>query len=144
MVYLTQNLFPRGKACRDIALNTQYMVLFNNPIDRQPMATRARKIHPSTSAIFMKRFEQATPCPYGYLIIDVKSVTHENDRLHTDLFDRLNSEEEEMAVIEESAQAEVWNKEEEETEEDEDSTKKKVTFYPRDKNIRVQVKRTYY
>ena len=34
VVYLTQNLFPQGKACRDIILNTQYMVLFNNPIDR--------------------------------------------------------------------------------------------------------------
>ena len=32
VVYLTQNLFPQGKACRDIILNTQYMVLFNNPI----------------------------------------------------------------------------------------------------------------
>ena len=34
VVYLTQNLFPQGKACRGITLNTQCMVLFNNPIDR--------------------------------------------------------------------------------------------------------------
>ena len=40
-VYLTQNLFPQGKVCRDIILNTQYMVLFNNPIDRQQVATLA-------------------------------------------------------------------------------------------------------
>ena len=26
IVYLTQNVFPQGKACRDIALNTQYLV----------------------------------------------------------------------------------------------------------------------
>ena len=31
IVYLTQNVFPQGRACRDIALNTQYLVLFNNP-----------------------------------------------------------------------------------------------------------------
>ena len=42
IVYLTQNVFPQGRACRDIALNTQYLVLFNNPIDRQQVATLAR------------------------------------------------------------------------------------------------------
>ena len=63
VVYLTQNLFPQGKACRDIILNTQYMVLSNNPIDRQQVATLARRIYPSTSAVFMKRFERATTYP---------------------------------------------------------------------------------
>ena len=51
VVYLTQNLFPQGKACRDIILNTQYMVLFNNPIDRQQVATLARRIYPSTITV---------------------------------------------------------------------------------------------
>ena len=60
VVYLTKKLFPQGKACRDIILNTQYMVLYNNPIDRQQEATLARRIYPSTSTVFMKRFEQAT------------------------------------------------------------------------------------
>ena len=78
IVYLTQNVFPQGKACRDIALNTQYLVLFNNPIDRQQVATLARRIYPSTSAMFMKRFEEATSRPYGYLIIDLKSSTLTN------------------------------------------------------------------
>ena len=87
IVYLTQNVFPQGKACRDIALNTQYLVLFNNPIDRQQVATLARRIYRSTSAMFMKRFEEATSRPYGYLIIDLKSSTLEQDRLQTDIFE---------------------------------------------------------
>ena len=78
VIYLTKNLFPHGKACRDIALNTQYIVLFNNPIDRQQVATLARRIYPSTSAIFMKRFEQVTSYSYGHLVIDLKSDTREN------------------------------------------------------------------
>ena len=80
IVYLTQNVFPQGKACRDIALNMQYLVLFNNPIDRQQVATLARRIYPSTSAMFMKRFEVATSRPYGYLVIDLKSSTSDQDR----------------------------------------------------------------
>ena len=38
VVYLTQNLFPQGKASMDIILNTQYMVLFNNPIDSSDLS----------------------------------------------------------------------------------------------------------
>ena len=97
VVYLTQNLFPQGKACKDIILNTQYMVLFNNPIDRQQVATLARRIYPSTSAVFMKRFEQATSYPYGQLVIDLKSNTAEKDRLHTKIFDTAKTMDEKMA-----------------------------------------------
>ena len=79
IVYLTQNVFPQGKACRDIALNTQYLVLFNNPIDRLQVTTLAKRIYPTSSAIFMKRFEEATSRPYGYLVVDLKSSTSEQD-----------------------------------------------------------------
>ena len=97
VVYLTQNLFPQGKVCRDIILNTQYMVLFINPIDRQQVATLARRIYPSTSAVFMKRFERATTYPYGHLVIDLKSDTPEKDRLHTEIFDTAKTMDEKMS-----------------------------------------------
>ena len=97
VVYLTQNLFPQGKSCRDIILNTQYMVLFNNPIDRQQVASLARRIYPSTSAVFVKRFEQATSYPYGHLVIDLKSDTAEKDWLHTEVFDTAKTIDEKMS-----------------------------------------------
>ena len=37
--------------------------------------------------MFMKRFEEATSRPYGYLVIDFKSSTSEQDRLQTDIFE---------------------------------------------------------
>ena len=97
VVYLTQNLFPQGKAGRDIILNTQYMVLFNNSIDRQQVAILARRIYPSMSAVFMKRFERATSYPYGHLVIDLKLDTAEKDRLHTEIFDTAKTMDEKMA-----------------------------------------------
>ena len=84
IVYL--NVFPQDKACSDITLNTQYQVLVNNPIDRQQVATLARRIYPSTSVTFMKRFEEATSRPYSYGVVDLKSSTSEEDRLQTDIF----------------------------------------------------------
>ena len=98
VVYLTQNLFPQGKACRDIILNTQYMALFNNHIDRQQVVTLARRIYPSMSAVFMKQFERATSYPYGHLVIDLKSDTPEKDRLHTKIFDTVKAMDEKMTV----------------------------------------------
>ena len=114
IVYLTQNLFPQGKACRDIALNTQYMVLFNNPIDRQQVANLARRIYPSTSTLFMKRFEQATSHTYGYLMIDLKSDTPEKDRLHSEIFNMAKSIDQKMDADEESIDANDIEEEEEE------------------------------
>ena len=37
--------------------------------------------------MLMKRFEEATSRPYGYLVIDLKSSTSEQDRLQTDIFE---------------------------------------------------------
>ena len=37
--------------------------------------------------MFMKRFEEATSRPYGYLVIDLKLSTSEQDRLQTDIFE---------------------------------------------------------
>ena len=116
VVYLTQNLFPQGKACRDIILNTQYMVLFNNPIDRQQVGTLAKRIYPSTSAVFMKRFERATSYPYGHLVIDLKSDTAEKDRLHTEIFDTAKRMDEKMAEDRGSVGTQYEEEEEEEEE----------------------------
>ena len=103
IVYLTQNVFPQGQACRDIALNTQWLVLFNNPIDRQQVSTLARRIYRSTSAAFMRKFEDATARPYVYLVIDLKSGTSEQDRLQTDIFVKQQAPDEENLSDDEDA-----------------------------------------
>ena len=75
IVYLTQNVFPQGKVCRDITLNTQYLVLLNNKIGSHQVATLARRIYPSTSAAFIRKFEDYMAQPYGCLIVDRNSIT---------------------------------------------------------------------
>ena len=37
--------------------------------------------------MFMKRIEEATLRPYGYLVLDLKSSTSEQDRLQTEMFE---------------------------------------------------------
>ena len=67
----------------------------------------------------MKRFEQATSHPYGYLMIDLKSDTPEKDRLHTEIFDMTKSIDQKMDADEESIDANDIEEEEEEEEEEE-------------------------
>ena len=43
----------------------------NNLIDRQQVATLARRIYPSTSAACMRKFGDVTARPYGYLVVDL-------------------------------------------------------------------------
>ena len=79
--YLTQNLFPQGKASRDVCLNTKYLVLFNNPVDRHQVALLARRIFPHNSHQFMKTYIDTVQQPYGHLLIDLRAQTPEHARL---------------------------------------------------------------
>ena len=40
----------------------------------------------------MRKFEDATARPYGYLVLDLKLCTSEQDRLQTDIFDSVNQQ----------------------------------------------------
>ena len=66
--------------------------MFYNPIDKQQVATLARRIYPSISVTFKRKFEDATARPYGYLVLDLKSSTSEQDRLQTDIFGSVNQQ----------------------------------------------------
>ena len=76
----------------DIDLDTQYLVLLNKPIDRQQVTTLARRIYPSASVAFMRKLEDAMARPYGYLVVDLKMGTSQQDRLQTDIFDSVNQQ----------------------------------------------------
>ena len=86
--YLTQNLFPQGKSSRDISLNTKYLVLFNNPVDRIQVANLARRIYPTNSHLFMNTYKRAVEIPYGHLIVDLRANTKEQDRLCENILNR--------------------------------------------------------
>ena len=40
----------------------------------------------------MRKFEDGTARPYGYLVLDLKSSTSKQDRLQTDIFDIVNQQ----------------------------------------------------
>ena len=81
---MTQNIFHPGRKARTISLNTQYMVLFDNPRDRKQIKTLAMQISPDKWQSFMDRFRKETSKPYGRMILDLRPGVPEKDRLFTD------------------------------------------------------------
>jgi hypothetical protein len=84
-----QNAFSKGKENRTMSINTQYTVLFKNLRDQVGPAILARQMYPSNSKKFMIKYIEATKRPYGYLFIDLKQNTPEENRLKTDIFENI-------------------------------------------------------
>ena len=82
---LVQNIFHHGKEMRNISLNTHYLVLFKTPRDKQQINILARQMFPTHTSYMMDQFERATQRPYGYLLVDLKPNTPEQQRLRTNV-----------------------------------------------------------
>ena len=81
VILMMQNLFHQGPKARSIQLNTQYMVLYKNPRDRQQIKTLATQMYPQKWRSFLEHFEHETSKPYGKVIIDLRPNTKEENRI---------------------------------------------------------------
>lgn len=86
VVYISQNLYSKGRENRTISLNTHYLVLFKNPRDATQIAHLGRQMFPDRSKYFREAFADATSQPYTYLLVDLKTTTPDMLRLRTDIF----------------------------------------------------------
>jgi hypothetical protein len=84
-VLIVQNIFYQGKELRNISLNAHYTVLFKSPRDKQQISMLARQVNPRKVQEFMRSYEDATSRPHGYLILDLKPTTDDQQRLKTNV-----------------------------------------------------------
>lgn len=68
-------------------LNSQYLVLFKNPRDRQQVAVLARHTYPSKSDYFWNKFEKVIGKTYGYLLVDLNQKIRDSDKLKMHSFE---------------------------------------------------------
>jgi hypothetical protein len=85
VIFITQNLFHKGKEMREISLNAHYMFLFKNRRDMSQLAHLGRQLYPCDSKFFQQVYQDATRKPYSYLLVDLRSDTPEELRLRTDI-----------------------------------------------------------
>lgn len=87
VILINQNLFPKSKHARDMALNSHYLAIFKNPRDKAQITHLGRQVCPEKPKFFADAYRQATDVPHGYLFVDFKQNTPESERYLTDIFD---------------------------------------------------------
>lgn len=75
VIFLTQNLFHKGKYSRDIALNTDYMVNFKNPRDASVITNLARQM--GNVKFLQQAYRDATKDAFTHLFLDFRSDTRD-------------------------------------------------------------------
>ena len=90
--------------------NCHYLVLFNNPIDQQPIMTLARQMYPGNPQTLMNKYREAVERRYGYLLIDLKPQTDAGMRLRPNGL--------EWARKKQLAQRELWSETDDSSDED--------------------------
>ena len=79
IISINQNLYASKDPTQ--RRNCHYVVLFNNPVDKQSIMTLARQMYPRNAELFMKAFGKATKYPYNFLLVDLKPFTPDHERL---------------------------------------------------------------
>jgi hypothetical protein len=85
IIYIVQNIFRQGKEMRNISLNAHDIVLFKSPRDKQQISMLARQVNPGRVQEFMRSYEDATSRPHGYLMLDLKPTTDDQQRLKNNI-----------------------------------------------------------
>jgi len=88
VIYIVQNLFPRGKFSRTISLNCHYIVTFKNCRDSLGISTLIQQAFCSKNDrdYAMESFQDATSKLYGYLLFDLHPSSSSHLRLRTNIF----------------------------------------------------------
>lgn len=83
VIFITQNLFHKGKEIRGVSLNSQYLIVFKNRRDMSQVMHLGRQLYPTQTKFFQEVFNDATRKPYSYLLVDLRNETDEGMRLRT-------------------------------------------------------------
>ena len=86
VVFIVQNIFGKNKALRTSSLNSNYMILYKNPRDKQQMATLGRQIYPHAWKNLIAAISDATAEPYSYVLLDMRPDTPEEYRIRANIF----------------------------------------------------------
>lgn len=75
VIFIMQNIFYKNQFMRDIALNTHYMILFNQKRDVSQILRLASQVYPGKTQHFIKVYNEAVSERCGYLMCDFHPKT---------------------------------------------------------------------
>ena len=86
LIVVSQNVFQSGKHSRTMALNTWYLVLFQNNRDLAQINTLGRQIYPGKGNMLVQAYTDAMKIPYNYLVVDMSPNSNPKYRMRTHIF----------------------------------------------------------
>jgi hypothetical protein len=86
VILITQNLFYQGRYCRDISLNTKYLVFLKNTRVKQQFSQLALQVYPENSKSLYDSYLDATEKAHGYLLLALAQDTDDRLRFRTHIF----------------------------------------------------------
>jgi hypothetical protein len=86
VILIIQNLFHQGRYCRDISLNTKYLVLLKNTRDKQQFSHLARVMYPENSISLHDSYFYATENGHGFILLDFAQDTDDRIRYRNHIF----------------------------------------------------------
>lgn len=85
VIFMTQNIFAKGKFSRTISLNSQYLILFKNPRDQAQIRHLAQQMYPGKFKFLVEAYNDATEKAHGYLFIDNHQATENDIRIQSNI-----------------------------------------------------------
>lgn len=84
LIYITQNLFQRGKDDKTRRMNTNYIILFKNPHDRSQIEYLGRQMFPNDKKFLLNVYSDVTSDePFSYILLDCHQDTPDVIRVRT-------------------------------------------------------------
>jgi len=86
VIYVVQNVFNQNKEMRNIFLNSQYKVLFNNPSDVNQLTYMNTRMFPGDKNFLKDVMKSVAQKPHPYITLDVHPKTPEDLRVRSHVF----------------------------------------------------------
>lgn len=85
VMYLCQDMFPRGKYAKSISRNAHYIVAFKNPRDQLAMKNLLLQAFPNYWSDIMTVYQKMSERPFGYMVLDLHPGSDDKKRVFSHL-----------------------------------------------------------
>ena len=69
VILILQNIFHQDKFCREISLNSDYIIIFKNPRDSSQIKYLGMQVLPDNSSALIKLYRHETIKPFSYIVL---------------------------------------------------------------------------
>lgn len=89
LIFITQNMFHKGKDVKTRRMNSNYLIVFKNPHDRAQIDYIGRQMFPNHPQFLSKTYAGVTAKDaYSYLLLDCQQTTPDEIRVRSKITDK--------------------------------------------------------